>query len=599
MTLYRRTLIIIGATIIGLIAINYAITRIVLVDHFSALEDQRIALDLQRVVNFLANEVSNLDHTVADWASWDDTYAFIEDGNEEYIESNLVDETFEAIRLNLMLILNVEGHPVYANKFDYREVESKPVEIGREGNQWATLIDWIKPQLDQALGGIFVIGGEPMVFAARPILTSEDEGPERGCLLMGRLIDMATLREISKTTKLPLMLQRWDRSPASWPSSGKIEGIWDSVPFIIKKESKDTAVGTVLLQDIFGESGFLLGVEVSREVFHQGQLSRIYIVVSFLVCGFVVGSATLLLIRRYVLIRLATLSNRVNKIADEARITDRVPTTGRDEVADLATNINGMLDAIERAEKRLIESESRALRLAAQSEEANLAKSRFVAMVSHEVRTPMNSIIGFSDLLTTTEMNEEQRGYVRLIQRGSEMLLALVNDVLDYSKIESETATLPEIPMNPADEIASVTQQFQLLADEKGDTIRVAIDHDLPDRVVGNPPRFRQILSVLMDNAVKYTEDGKIEIHAKGKWLDSESCWDLEITVSDTGIGIAPERKDSIFNMFEQGEESQTEPFEGTGLGLAICRLLVEQMGARFGARAFLRRGRPSPSTLE
>ncbi|MDZ4067010.1 MAG: response regulator, partial [Tabrizicola sp.] len=212
------------------------------------------------------------------------------------------------------------------------------------------------------------------------------------------------------------------------------------------------------------------------------------------------------------------------------------------------------------------------------AEAANRAKSAFLANMSHEIRTPMNGVVGMAELLCDTSLSEEQRLFAETIRSSGEALLVIINDILDYSKIEAERLTLRPEPFDLERTIHEVTMLLQPRAREKGIDLMIDFDMFLPTRFVGDPGRLRQVLTNLIGNAVKFTEKGHVLTRVVG--VDAEDgSQTLHVTVEDTGIGIAPEYLDHIFGEFNQVEDERNRKFEGTGLGLAITRRLIEHMG--------------------
>ena len=214
-------------------------------------------------------------------------------------------------------------------------------------------------------------------------------------------------------------------------------------------------------------------------------------------------------------------------------------------------------------------------RLAAEA--ANRAKSAFLANMSHEIRTPMNGVVGMAELLCDTALGEEQRLFAETIRSSGEALLVIINDILDYSKIEAERLTLYPEPFDLERTIHEVAMLLQPRAHAKGIDLLIDYDMFLPTRFVADPARLRQVLTNLIGNAVKFTEAGHVLVRVVGFDLVDDQQ-ELHVTVEDTGIGIAPDQLDHIFGEFNQVESQSNRKFEGTGLGLAITRRLIERM---------------------
>jgi hypothetical protein len=227
-----------------------------------------------------------------------------------------------------------------------------------------------------------------------------------------------------------------------------------------------------------------------------------------------------------------------------------------------------MADSVEESFKRLEEAKEKA-------EEASRQKSAFLATMSHELRTPLNGILGFAELLGNELDNPEQRGYVEIIEQSGGHLLNLVNEILDLAKIESGEMRFARVAVPLADLLSEVAAVHRVTAEAKGLKFQTVLADDLPAEFITDRTRLRQILNNLLSNAVKFTDAGSIVFSASR--VDGE----LAFAVRDTGPGIPPESRETIFEKFKQLENFLTREHGGTGLGLALVRQLADNMGGR------------------
>ncbi|CAH0238831.1 Autoinducer 2 sensor kinase/phosphatase LuxQ [Pseudomonas sp. Bi70] len=274
-----------------------------------------------------------------------------------------------------------------------------------------------------------------------------------------------------------------------------------------------------------------------------------------------------------------------------------LPEVGGGELATLARHINNLANGLNNAAQEQQQAMTLLIKAREESDLANRAKSDFLAMMSHELRTPMNGVLGMLQLLETTDMSEEQHEYAALAMESTEHLLKVINDILDFSRIERGALELELISFNLPTLLKAAQQAFQHSAQQRGLRLRLDLDDTLPaPQVQGDPTRLRQILVNLIGNALKFTERGEVRIEAHWQALDNQVLW-FTCKVHDTGIGISAERLDTMFDAFQQADNSISRRYGGTGLGLPIARTLAECMGGTLKAQS--EPGRGSCFTLE
>jgi len=312
----------------------------------------------------------------------------------------------------------------------------------------------------------------------------------------------------------------------------------------------------------------------------QEAFIRLVIDIAVCIIAVIAFLGALYVVHRQVTGPVRQIKNALTELAT-GRLDVAVPGRGRtDEIGEMADAIAVFKDYAERMrdlEQIQADARRRAEEAQEQAEQAAQAKSSFLANMSHEIRTPLNGILGLGRLLNRTELTAKQHDYLRKILGSGEMLLAVINDILDISKIESGKLEFEKIDFNLDTVMNSLGDLMTDRSNEKGLEVLFRVDPNIPLDLVGDPTRLQQVLINLCSNAIKFTEKGEIVVSASPRMITKESV-ELEFSVRDSGIGMTDEQRDKLFTPFMQADTSTTRRFGGTGLGLAICKSLVEQM---------------------
>ena len=333
---------------------------------------------------------------------------------------------------------------------------------------------------------------------------------------------------------------------------------------------------------------------------------NLFMLVCLLIGALGTASATVLALRmsRYITRPLLSLLDGVNQMA-KGKLETRIPTQSTGELAELENGFNRMAAELQSSHEGMLKVNANLEQLVAhrtqqlkdrnlaleqlsrtdqlsreQAEAANTAKSVFLANMSHEIRTPMNGIIGMTHLALQTPLDARQRHYLQNVESAAKGLLGVINDILDFSKIEAGKVSFEQIDFQLEDVLYGVTDLAVIKAQKKGLELLFRIDAQVPHAMVGDPLRLRQILTNLVDNAIKFTEHGEVTVSISTVAVDTHSA-ELRFAVSDTGVGLDAAQIGRLFTAFTQSDNSTTRKYGGSGLGLTICKRLVELMSGQ------------------
>lgn len=351
MTLRQRILIIIGSTLIALNAVLYAIASTLLLSSSQRAEEQDTRKQVNGVMSVLTQSLQQFNTNFSDWAVWDDAYAFVQDGNSKFIQSNLIDAQLATMEINLIVLIQPSGRVVFGTGFDLntKQKTAIPFSVQQHLKPSDRLMQHSDP--NRSLSGVLSLPDGPMMIISRPILTSEGKGPIRGTLIVGRYLDSSEVGRLAELTRLPLSIQPLDRAPLPPSLQFWRDKTASDQPVAIHPLSETEIAGYALLNDIYGRPAIVLQTQSQRTIYQQGQATVRFLSGAILGIGVVFCVVTLMLLERLALSRLAKLSSEVSQI-DRDNLSSRVSATGHDELSDLAVRINTMLTDLEDYEQQ-------------------------------------------------------------------------------------------------------------------------------------------------------------------------------------------------------------------------------------------------------
>jgi PAS domain S-box-containing protein len=357
-SLRTKTLLSISVTLMLLLLALTTIAAMFLPPRFAALEAQHVRHDVEHVRVALRDKLDALQITVEDWAAWDESYHFVEDGNAAYVAANLPDQTFADLQLNLIVYVHRSGRIVFGKTFDLQRQQSAPL--------LPSLAEQLRPnspllrheERSGATSGLLLLPEGTLLVATHPILTNADAGPARGTLLMGRWLDAAELSRLAQLTGHPVSIVRLDQ-----PLSDELQAVQAALsvddPLLVRSLDSARVAGYRLLSDITGAPNLVVRVEQPRAIAQQGQVALVWLVLALVTAGLVFGGVMLLLLERLVLRPLARLDANVAAVQAADDLDGRVAVPSQPELGRLAGTINTMLDALQQVQRRVRESEAR------------------------------------------------------------------------------------------------------------------------------------------------------------------------------------------------------------------------------------------------
>jgi signal transduction histidine kinase len=550
MKMRNKVFIIVGVLMISIFVVIYTIVNTVILQSFITLEDKETRESLTRTTNAFSNEIADISSKVSDWASWDDTYTFVQYRNESYIDSNLVDSTFVTLRLNLMMLINCTGQIVYSKAFNLSNATEAPVPQGMTEELAANPVLWNFSDVENKTEGVLMLPQQSLIFSSKPILTSEDAGPIMGAFIMARYIGTEEITFLSDTVRFPITVCSFNEQNLQNDFQAAHSSLLNNGSPYVRPLNADLVGGYALINDVFSNPAIMLRIELPRDIYKQGVATVNYFTGLILAICAIFGAAMMILLQQGILSPLSKLTKSVKEMGTREHASRSVSRFANDETVILEESIKNAISQ----------------RLAAIEELAG--------MVGHDLRNPLTSINGAAYYLKTkyeSKIDERGKEMLKVIEDDVVYSNKIVNDLLEYSrKIKLEYVdTTAKMLVKDTISLVNIPKNIELI-DLTDDKTEVTVDADKMKRVFVN----------LIKNAVDaMPQGGTLKIGC------AKAANGAKFTFSDTGHGLSKEALQKICTPLF------TTKAKGMGFGLSISKRFVEAHGGSLSFESSARKG--------
>lgn len=551
----------------------YVLEDVLKIEHDAALGNA------SRVHEAFTSEQRQMRNVAADWAGWDDSFNAMQHMTQEFIDSWMAYESYQAMQISELVFFTQDRRPALALHVDSEreEVSRLPADAPLAAQLFSTreLFDFSADSSGVAFFDL--LNGKPVIVASSPIQDGKRSKPARGTLVLVKYITDDMIKRIASQVKLDLVSRPLHSVPGR--SSRR------NTARLVDNEKIKVVVPVLGLQN-----RPVLSVEFfqPRPIYQQAW-GTLQLFVAFWICasGAVLALAGFL-INRFVIARLKEVSARLRDIHTTRRFDETLLVSGSDEISQMTADINAMLTAL--SESHYYE----VLNARDKAQAASQAKTNFMAKVSHELRTPIHGILGMVGIMWRNSPDDQARLQLGMVRDSAIGLLGVVNDVLDFSRSEHSELS---VTIEPCDVRTMVRKAMRVIGPrlfersehEPIDCI-AEIAHSVPEIVLTDGKRLSQILVNFLANALKFTRSGSVHLTV-GWRREDDTRGVLECTVHDTGIGIPAHKISDLFEPFRQLDDSVNRAYQGTGLGLAIVKQLVTALGGSVSVASEPERG--------
>ncbi len=531
MNLRKKILVIIGITLAFIITILYITSETIIMGSFAELEEQTVYQNVDRILKALSDDLANMNSTANDWAAWDETYQFVEDSNPQYIESNLIDSTLTNLRLSIMLFVHSSGKIVFRKAVDLQnEIEmSFPQSLEQHISDNNFLLR--HNDTESSITGLILLPEGTLLVVSRPIVTSFDEGPIHGTLIIGRYLDSAEIARLEEMTQVAFTVCRVDDSmlPDFETAFSSLSPSSDSI--FVQPGEEDVA-GYTFMKDVYGKPVLMMKAVMPRDIYKQGLATMRYFTASLHLAGLVVGVLAVLLLENQILSRITRLSKSIRGITESGDLSGRISIRGRDELSRLTEDINCMIETAEHSTQELRESQEQLAETNRALEESLKEKEVLLREIYHRVKNNMQIISSLLSLQSSYIKDEKMLDIFRDSQNRVKSM-ALVHEKLyqseNLARIDFDkyiNSLMRDLFQSYGTNAGRVTLKLEV------EDISLGIDMAVPCGLVIN-----ELVSNSLKHAFTDGREGEIKIvfRAVGE--------EIELIVSDNGVGI-PENID-------------------------------------------------------
>ncbi len=578
MKLQRKTsiIVIIAFALLLLASLVFYYTHIL--SEFLAVERQSVRRDANRVVQAIEAEREQMRVTAIDWAQWDDMYKFMAHQTNAFKESWSTYESYKALRITDTLFFDLKRQMVFGVRVDFENEQVVPLQRSDSLVSELVKLDPIFSfQGEVPSRALFAkIKDDVSLLASSPILDSNRSKPSRGTMIIVKHVNQEFLEKIATQTRLtmtyvpkpPLAILEHLSTKAS-PEDGP--------PRLVTPINEDLIYGYTAITDHKAMPIDVIKISEQRPIYQQGLATLKWFFGFWFIASATAVGLILIMLNRFILGRLNTIGTSVQSIRTQKNFDVRLAEDGNDELSQLSFDINAMLGSLGVAHHDVKVARD-------QAQAANLAKSRFISRLSHELRTPVAGIIGLNDLILRREPAQAIRDLIQMSKLSADSLLSVVNEFLDFSKAEAGELVFQHTAFIVRDVLRETMQVVAARLEgkykpEELDRLELMceVSPSVPPQLIGDPIKLKQILINLLGNSIKFTQHGHVGLRMGADLIDGKAR--LNVEVWDTGCGIEPTKLESIFLPFKQVEDKSGLSHQGTGLGLAIVKQFAEGMG--------------------